>query len=68
MRPWKDFAFSIGNDTFRWRWETFNLGPRMSADILSKHLILPLISTTHLAFSSADPISTSSETDLEKVQ
>ncbi|PIL29787.1 hypothetical protein GSI_07993 [Ganoderma sinense ZZ0214-1] len=38
----------------------------MSADVLSKHLILPLISMSHLAFSSADPLSTTSEADLEK--
>ena len=40
----------------------------MSADVLSKHLILPLISMSHLAFSSADPLGTTSETDLEKVR
>ncbi|KAI0714461.1 hypothetical protein C8T65DRAFT_644403 [Cerioporus squamosus] len=61
-----DFAFTLGGDTFRWRWETFHLGPRMSADVLSKHLILPLISMSHLAFSSADPLGATSETDLEK--
>ncbi|KAI0710020.1 hypothetical protein C8Q76DRAFT_740783 [Earliella scabrosa] len=61
-----DLAFTIGGDSFRWRWETFNVGPRMSADILSKHLILPMISMTHLAFSSADPLGTTSEKDMEK--
>ena len=40
----------------------------MSTDILSKHLILPLISMTHIAFSATDPISASSEANLEKVQ
>ncbi len=39
----------------------------MSADILSKHLIMPLISATHLAFFSADPVSSLSEADVEKV-
>ena len=57
----------MGSDSFRWRWETFAVGPKMSGDILSKHLILPLISMAHLAFSSADPLSTVSESDLEKV-
>ncbi|RPD61097.1 hypothetical protein L227DRAFT_75750 [Lentinus tigrinus ALCF2SS1-6] len=61
-----DFAFMLGGESFRWRWETFNLGPRMSADVLSKHLILPLISMAHLAFSSADLLGATSETDLEK--
>jgi hypothetical protein len=40
----------------------------MSAEILSKHLILPLIGVNHLAFSSADPVSELSENDLEKVK
>ncbi|THH02766.1 hypothetical protein EW026_g122 [Hermanssonia centrifuga] len=38
----------------------------VSSDVLSKHLIMPLISATHLAFSSADPVSELSEADLEK--
>ncbi|KAI1797372.1 hypothetical protein LXA43DRAFT_1089242 [Ganoderma leucocontextum] len=63
---YSDLAFTLSGDSFRWRWETFSVGPRMSADILSKHLILPLISISHLAFSSADPLGTTSETDLEK--
>ncbi|KAM5538552.1 hypothetical protein V8D89_007885 [Ganoderma adspersum] len=63
---YSDLAFTLSGDSFRWRWETFSLGPRMSADVLSKHLILPLISMSHLAFSSADPLGTTSETDLEK--
>ncbi|TFK87965.1 hypothetical protein K466DRAFT_585918 [Polyporus arcularius HHB13444] len=61
-----DFAFTLGGGNFRWRWETFHLGPRMSADVLSKHLILPLISMSHIAFSSADPLGATSEADLEK--
>lgn len=44
------------------------VGPRMSADILSKHLIMPLISLSHLAFSSADPVSELTDADLEKVR
>ncbi|KAI0649273.1 hypothetical protein C8Q79DRAFT_1065569 [Trametes meyenii] len=63
---YSDLAFELRNDTFRWRWETFGVGPRMSADILSKHLIMPLISATHLSFSSAEPVSSLSEADLEK--
>ncbi|TBU24047.1 hypothetical protein BD311DRAFT_767367 [Dichomitus squalens] len=63
---YSDLAFTLGNDSFRWRWEAFAVGPKLSADILSKHLILPLISMAHLAFSSADPLATISETDLEK--
>ncbi|KAI0925975.1 hypothetical protein AcW1_008260 [Taiwanofungus camphoratus] len=61
-----DFAFELGSDSFKWRWETCTLGPKVSAEILSKHLIMPLISVTHLSFSSADPVSEISEADLEK--
>ncbi|KAI0749567.1 hypothetical protein C8Q80DRAFT_1162659 [Daedaleopsis nitida] len=61
-----DLAFTLAGDSFRWRWETFNVGPRMSADILSKHLILPMISMTHLAFASGDPLATVSTNDMEK--
>jgi len=39
----------------------------MSADIISKHLIFPFISVSHLAFSSPDAINTMSDADLEKV-
>ncbi|KAI0671590.1 hypothetical protein C8Q78DRAFT_783692 [Trametes maxima] len=63
---YSDLAFELRNDTFRWRWETFNVGPKMSADVLSKHLIMPLISATHLSFSSVEPVSSLSEADLEK--
>ena len=40
---------------------------KVSADVLSQQLIMPLISVTHLAFTSADPVSELSQTDLEKV-
>ncbi|ETW83097.1 hypothetical protein HETIRDRAFT_458627, partial [Heterobasidion irregulare TC 32-1] len=63
---YSDFAFELQGDTFRWRWETFLLGPRLSAEILSQHLIFPLISTVHLAFTSVDPVSKLSDSDLEK--
>ncbi|KDQ57166.1 hypothetical protein JAAARDRAFT_178741 [Jaapia argillacea MUCL 33604] len=61
-----DFAFHLDGETFKWRWETYREGPKTSADLLSKHLIMPLISVTHLAFSSADPVCELSEGDLEK--
>jgi len=63
----KDFAVEIRGDAFKWRWETFLIGPRFSAEVLSKHLIIPLITTAHLAFTSTDPLSELSESDLEKV-
>ncbi|TFK50108.1 hypothetical protein OE88DRAFT_1682197 [Heliocybe sulcata] len=61
-----DFALQLECDHFKWRWETYIVGPRTAADLLSKHLIMPLISTTHMAFNSADPVSELSEEDLQK--
>jgi hypothetical protein len=46
----------------------FSIGPKQSADVLSKHLILPLLSTAYLAFVSPDAISEISTNDLEKVR
>ncbi|OBZ72490.1 hypothetical protein A0H81_07816 [Grifola frondosa] len=63
---YSDFAIELGSDSFKWRWESFALGPKVSADLLSKQLIMPLISVTHLAFSSADAVSELSEANLEK--
>ncbi|KAI0330207.1 hypothetical protein GY45DRAFT_1323923 [Cubamyces sp. BRFM 1775] len=63
---YSDLAFELRNDTFRWRWETFAVGPKLSADLLSKQLIMPLISVTHLSFSSADSVGKLSAADLEK--
>ncbi|KAH9902796.1 hypothetical protein C8Q73DRAFT_671801 [Cubamyces lactineus] len=63
---YSDLAFELRNDTFRWRWETFAVGPKLSADILSKQLIMPLISVTHLSFSSVDSVGKLSAADLEK--
>lgn len=40
---------------------------QVSADVLSQHLIMPLISVTHLAFSSSDPVSELSGSDLGEV-
>jgi hypothetical protein len=64
--PYKDFAFELEGDDFRWRWETTPLGPKFSSEILSKHLILPLISTSHLSFSSGESIHDIGDDQLEK--
>ena len=64
----KDFAFQLECNAFKWRWETIFVGHKASADILSKHLIMPLISVNHLAFSSPDVVGDLSPTDLEKVK
>ncbi|CDO77382.1 hypothetical protein BN946_scf184835.g4 [Trametes cinnabarina] len=63
---YSDLAFDIRNNTFRWRWETLNVGPKLAPTIISKHLIMPLISMTHLSFFSTEPLGSTSETDLEK--
>ncbi|KAJ7727292.1 hypothetical protein DFH07DRAFT_851885 [Mycena maculata] len=59
-----DLALELECEAFKWRWETCLQGSRFSAEMISRHLVLPLISLSHLAFSSA--VGESSETDLEK--
>ncbi|KAI0069581.1 hypothetical protein K474DRAFT_1714102 [Panus rudis PR-1116 ss-1] len=61
-----DLAFELGGDGFKWIWETYGLGPKVSADVISKQLIMPLISLNHLAYTSPDPVSEVSEGNLEK--
>ncbi|KAI9461604.1 hypothetical protein BJY52DRAFT_186079 [Lactarius psammicola] len=63
---YSDLAIDLRGDGFNWQWETFSIGPKQSADVLSKHLILPLLSTAYLAFISPDAISEISSNDLEK--
>ncbi|KAJ7494666.1 hypothetical protein B0H11DRAFT_2002913 [Mycena galericulata] len=59
-----DLAIELECEAFKWRWETCLQGGRFSAEMISRHLVLPLISLNHLAFSSA--VGEASETDLEK--
>ncbi|KAF7312332.1 hypothetical protein MIND_00246300 [Mycena indigotica] len=61
-----DLAIELEGEAFKWRWETCTQGGRFSADIISRHLVLPLISLTHLAFTSTSAVGESSESDLEK--
>ncbi|KAF8656835.1 hypothetical protein AX16_002383 [Volvariella volvacea WC 439] len=61
-----DFAFEMECKAFKWRWEANFLGYKRSAELISKHLIYPLISVNHLAFSSPDAVSTQIDTDVEK--
>jgi hypothetical protein len=63
----QDLAIHFRGERFEWRWETFSIGPKQSADVLSKHLLIPLLSTAYLAFISPDAISEISGSDLEKV-
>ncbi|OJA14124.1 hypothetical protein AZE42_05031 [Rhizopogon vesiculosus] len=61
-----DLAFDLECSNWKWRWEPTFLGPKVSAEILSKHLIMPLISVNHLAFSSSDVLGDLTPGDLEK--
>ncbi|KAI6108223.1 hypothetical protein F5141DRAFT_1121658 [Pisolithus sp. B1] len=61
-----DLTFELGCDTFKWRWDTIFVGHKTSADILSQHLIMPLISVNHLAFSTPNAVGDLGEDDLEK--
>jgi hypothetical protein len=64
----QDHTFQFEGDSFKWRWETCFLGHKRSAEIISKHLIFPLISVNHLAFSSTDVVAELPDADLEKVK
>ncbi|KAH0585429.1 hypothetical protein H2248_008670 [Termitomyces sp. 'cryptogamus'] len=61
-----DMAFELAYETFKWKWETCFVGHKTSADIISKHLLFPLISLNHLAFSSPQGIVDLSDADAEK--
>ncbi|KAF8986582.1 hypothetical protein BDQ17DRAFT_1259470, partial [Cyathus striatus] len=61
-----DIAFELEYDTFKWRWEVNYLGHFFSAEIISKHLIFPLIAMTHMTFSSTEAVPDISDADLEK--
>ena len=63
----KDFAFQLECGVFEWRWETNNLGHKRSSEIISKHLILPLITVGNMALSSSESLGEMSDVDLEKV-
>ncbi|EIM90768.1 uncharacterized protein STEHIDRAFT_165281 [Stereum hirsutum FP-91666 SS1] len=63
---YSDFAFVLEGDGFKWRWETNLVGPKLSARLLSQHLIMPLISTIHLAFTSPEPLTDMTGDEIEK--
>ncbi|KAF5359724.1 hypothetical protein D9756_003364 [Leucocoprinus leucothites] len=67
LAPLQDIAFSLESTSFSWRWETCFVGYKLSADTISKQLVLPLISTNHLLFTSPEPIQVMTDTDVEKV-
>ena len=63
----QDVTIKLRGESFKWKWETTYLGPKLSAEILSKHLVVPLISAVHFAFTSPVVIGGMSGEDLEKV-
>lgn len=63
----KDLAFELESESFHWRWETNLVGPKISAEFLSKQLIMPLISVTHLAFNTGSAVGEMSDGELENV-
>ena len=63
----KDLAFELHLEDFVFRWETNTAGYRISAEIISRQIIMPLMSTAHLAFSSPTPVGEMSGSDLEMV-
>jgi hypothetical protein len=70
----KDLALKLEHETsdasrgWNWRWEAFAVGSKLSSNILSQHLIMPLVTTVHLAFQSPDSLAELAERDLEQVR
>ncbi|KAF9649857.1 hypothetical protein BDM02DRAFT_3113105 [Thelephora ganbajun] len=62
---YSDLAFELHLEDFVFRWETNWAGPRISAEVISRQIIMPLMSTAHLAFSSPNSVGEISESDLE---
>ncbi|KAF5327906.1 hypothetical protein D9619_004909 [Psilocybe cf. subviscida] len=63
---YSDLSLRLEGETFKWKWETCFLGYQRSSEIISQHLIFPLISLTHLSFSSGKPFSELPDIELEK--
>ncbi|KAJ3787010.1 hypothetical protein GGU10DRAFT_394251 [Lentinula aff. detonsa] len=61
-----DFAFEIDCEAFKWTWETCFIGYKSSTEIISKHLVLPLLSVTHTVLSVVKPAGEMLESELEK--
>ncbi|TFK72931.1 hypothetical protein BDN72DRAFT_956922 [Pluteus cervinus] len=61
-----DLALDLECESFKWRWEVCYLGHKLSSELISKHLILPLISANYVAFTSSDAVGEMTNNDLEK--
>ncbi|KJA22900.1 hypothetical protein HYPSUDRAFT_1081973, partial [Hypholoma sublateritium FD-334 SS-4] len=62
---YSDLCIELEWDTFKWRWEANFLGYSQSSEIVSRHLVLPLISLNHLTFSTSGVIGDMSDADVE---
>jgi len=63
---YSDLALVLECESFKWRWETCFSGYRCSSEIISKHLIFPLISMNHLTFSLAEAVGEMPDVEIEK--
>ncbi|EJD53466.1 hypothetical protein AURDEDRAFT_179933 [Auricularia subglabra TFB-10046 SS5] len=65
--PNADLACEIGCEDYTWQWHANAVGYRTSSELLSKHLILPLISFSHVAFTAPQPLQQMPADELEKL-
>ncbi|KAI5886120.1 uncharacterized protein SCHCODRAFT_02519350 [Schizophyllum commune H4-8] len=63
---YSDFAVRIEAESFTWVWETTFVGYRLSAELLSQQLIMPMISLSHFALGSQEVIAEMTDDDLQK--
>ncbi|KAL1730358.1 hypothetical protein EV714DRAFT_284210 [Schizophyllum commune] len=64
---YSDLAVRIEAESFSWVWQTTFVGYRTSAELLSQHLILPMISVVHFTLGGQESIVDMPDDDLEKV-
>ncbi|KAH8831248.1 hypothetical protein DL96DRAFT_1587037 [Flagelloscypha sp. PMI_526] len=62
---YSDLQTTLSYDTFTWSWHLSSLGSKISSELLSKHLIIPLINLNHLAFVSTTLPNQLSSEDLQ---
>jgi hypothetical protein len=62
----KDLEVILKLGSCRWKWEAMSAG-RMAADILSRHLIMPMITLNEFALKSPQPPNTMDDNTWTKV-
>jgi hypothetical protein len=63
----QDLSMKITTPTLTWRWDTFALRSSHAADILSKHLFLPMVTLTSVAVGVSEAPRDMLGSDVEKV-